>query len=256
MIEPVNTTAALIGGGAALGGSLLSGIASAFSAERQMDFQREMASTAHQRQVADLKKAGLNPILSAKYGGAQSPSGAMANIPDLGHSAKTAVDALNVASQLRVQSATAKNIEQEAKLKEQETALKKLENWELGETQEWRLRLHEARLLDMRQNTRLTGAQEERVNNEIRNIRKQYEILENQRKSSAYGLSQDKAESKFYESIGGDLAPWIRMLGINPNIIPGIGRMLRGNRGRMKRRETYTNHRGDEYTKEILEERR
>lgn len=35
-----------------------------------------MANTAHQRQMADMRMAGLNPILSAKYGGANTPTGA------------------------------------------------------------------------------------------------------------------------------------------------------------------------------------
>lgn len=50
---------------------------SAKQAEKQMQFQKNLSDTAHAREVADLKAAGLNPVLSAHSNGASTPAGAM-----------------------------------------------------------------------------------------------------------------------------------------------------------------------------------
>ena len=68
-------------------------------ADNQMAFQRDMSGSSYQRAVADMRAAGLNPMLAYSQGGASTPAGATAQMQSsLGAAATSAGQAANVAA--------------------------------------------------------------------------------------------------------------------------------------------------------------
>ena len=90
-------------------------------AQKQMDFQREMSNTAHQREVADLRAAGINPILTSTGGpGASTPPGASAEMKDAKTPAvNSAMKAIQVMSSAMLAKELADKAKEDTKLAEQ-----------------------------------------------------------------------------------------------------------------------------------------
>lgn len=104
------------------------------AANRQNDFQREMSNTAHQRQVKDLRAAGLNPILSAMGSGASTPQGAQPNITSLGEGissgANTGIAMKQMQADLKLKEATTHNTNDSSRKVVQEAQLTGLQTRE------------------------------------------------------------------------------------------------------------------------------
>lgn len=195
-MEPVTTAVATapwwgpaaLGAAGALGTGLLSSAFNMREAEKNRDFQERMSSTAHQRQVADLKEAGLNPLLSANKG-ASSPGGAQAtaSMPDVVNSAVAMAEA----------GARIKDINSAA-------ALKEAQRFDILKTLSPRVRL----LLEQRA---LAAGQGMVLQPQIDENKAMRLKIRSEAQSSAYNLSQQKAESQFYEGMG-EFMPYIEGL--------------------------------------------
>ena len=98
----ISGVAGLLGAGISARGQERANAQNIALAREQMGFQERMSNTAVTRRMADLKSAGINPILAGKYD-ATTPPGALATVGNVGAAAVTgAAGAAQTAKSLSV----------------------------------------------------------------------------------------------------------------------------------------------------------
>lgn len=120
LVNPV----AAVGTGSQFIGGIMQNEWNKEEASKNRQFQAGMSNTSYQRAVADLRTAGLNPMLAYSQGGASTPSGAQAQMENVAEGASaTALDMVRLKEDIQNIRAQTEKTKQDVKIGRQTEAL-------------------------------------------------------------------------------------------------------------------------------------
>lgn len=198
--------AATIAGGASLAGSALD----AFMQHKTNEQNTRLANSAHQREVQDLRKAGLNPILSAGGGGSpvpelRSPSSGISN------AVNSALAARQAEANIALTGETARKAHVESNIAQQ--------------TEEMQLSARKVELNQLGANLDLTKAQRRIIDAQLIEIDQKINALKWENKFSAYDEWRAKSEAQYFKGVGGKINPYLKVLGAGINAANGLNNL-------------------------------
>lgn len=195
---------AALGTAGALGEGLLTSAFNLYENDKARDWNEEMSSTMHQREVADLRAAGLNPILSAKGGGS-----AVAPVPPVQASnfdvTGKALQAMQMRQQQELMSAQINNVNADTRTKNVTADIAERTKGESIDS------IREG-LYQLRGQADLTYGQKVQLDKLLKQLDIETDIKSNERAQSGYELFRSKNEADFQKGPGGKVSPYIRQL--------------------------------------------
>jgi hypothetical protein len=184
------------------GGGLLTSAFNVHETRQNRRFQREMSNTAHQREVEDLRKAGLNPILSANGGsGAGTPGGSVPQMeaPDFSTKALTALQAAQMKAGI-------KYTEAQTDASSAAAAATRFDMGTRQQTQKYDIDQARLAVLNSDADVKTKTAQ-------LGLLNQQEKLLALNIRGESLDMARRVSESKYYSGPGGQFSPMNKQLG-------------------------------------------